>query len=303
MDELELNSAVHPGIRVGPFKLGMSLVEILSIVKSRPPNGSQIKKTLVYFSRTYPVDRPIILDIQMFGVKLRFEPKSQKLFIIDVYDISKLSVSFQGHMVGGKHKSSIDAATLKNLYGILGITHSGFRREELGKDAFCLQYPGLLIAFRVPEMETFSGIPLVLSDGSSPEAMRLVVHDFEFPKQPLKMIKERPFEVIIKDDEPVRINFKNLRVSLILGQSHSQDILTALGQPSKVHLKQPDPLGTKARRQGESNNVEDTGDYFLNYFDLGIDILLDGASMQDWRRLLKDWRNWMDHRWAISKLI
>jgi hypothetical protein len=278
--ESELNASVHPGDRVGPFRLGMSLFECLNIIKTQTCASST--KTLIIFSRTNPLDKPTILDVQSLGIRLRFDAKHQKLLVVDVYDFAKVSLSFQGHLAGGKNNFNNSDSSLKTLYEILGVTHSGFRKPELGKDAFCLQYPGMLISFQIPEKEIFTGMPLILSDGTSPLANRLVVHDFTYAQNPSNGKSIRPsrmIEVFVNEDNAPQILFKEHEIGLVIGESSCQDVVSLLGPPSRTHLKMPEPIGTRARRQIDTANQEnETGDYFLNYNDFGIDVLVDGSE-------------------------
>ena len=280
MEPFELNSPVHPGAQCGPFRLGMSLHEALAVIKNRAFSSNfESKKTSVIFSKLAPTERPIVVDIQAIGTMLRFEPKEQRLVVIDVYDLSKLGVSLQDHTIGGPSLADNEAATLKTLYSVLGVTHSGFRKEEVGKDAFCLQYPGLLIAFQVPEAESFTGIPLVLSNGQSPKAVRILVHEFEFPRSNLKSPIIRSAEVTITEDQQIQLFFKELnKFSLFLHDSTCQDVLSGLGAPSKVCFKEREPIGNKVRRQMDINSRTESDDYFFNYFSLGLDILFDGID-------------------------
>jgi len=267
--------------RVGPFKLGMSLFEVLNVLRTNPPVENALKRTAVLLSRACPMDRPIIVDVKSLGIKLRFEPHYQTLLAIDVYDVNVVALSFQGHVVGGNDRVGPDAGSLKNMYEILGVTHSGFRREELPRDAFCLQYPGLLVAFRVATTEVFTGIPLTTSDGKSPRLLRVVVHEFDFVRNVSKHLvrTSRTVEVSVSEDRGVELCVKNRSsATLVIGTSTCQDVLSFLGAPSKLHLKPKEPIGTKARRQNHRAEEADHEDYFFNYFDLGIDILLSGDT-------------------------
>jgi hypothetical protein len=276
---VDLAHAVVPGNRVGPFKLGMSLYEVLNVLKLLAPASETSKKTLLCFSRSSPLEKPIVVDVCSLGVKLRFDPKYQKLLVIDVYDVDILAMSFQGHLVGGKNNSSSENRSLKLLYEILGVTHTGFRKDELPRDNFCLQYPGLLVAFQVPVKEVFTGIPLVLTGGTSPPLVRVVVHEFEFVRNVAKPIVRSTgtLDIYVSDDRPVEIHFREKGGVIAIGESTCQDLISLLGASSKLYIKQQEPIGTKARRQvkdAESGN----DDYFLNYFELGLDVLVNGSN-------------------------
>jgi hypothetical protein len=56
--DYEMNSPVHPGLRVGPFRLGMSLYEALNVIKMRNMKDVHTEKTEILFSRTSPPRSP-----------------------------------------------------------------------------------------------------------------------------------------------------------------------------------------------------------------------------------------------------
>jgi len=284
---LEASCPVEPGEGVGPFRLGMSLHSVLQMLrrtsmtvgdKSLRPEEARNLLTQVVFSRESPNEKPIILDVQQLGLRLRFEPKLQRLYLIDIYDISRLGLAFHGHVFGG-YRSDTEAASLRQLYGILGVTHSGQRHPELSDDAYCLQYPGLLTAFRVPagrgDLAFSGGIPLVLEDGSSPRMMRLVVHDIDYPRAPSRFLNTaaRSVEVLIRDDKPAEILFRNFDDEvLVIGETTCQDVLSILGSPTRTHIKRSEPVSVMKRGN------DDGEDYFLNYCDVGVDLLFDGRK-------------------------
>jgi hypothetical protein len=290
MDSDRLIFRVVPGEGIGHFRLGMSLHEVLIVLRGLPtgPGGAD-KYTSLHFSRSTPLDKPIVLEIKNLGLKLRFEPKYQKLLVIDVYDVAAIPLDFQGLVVGGQARQGIEAGVLKSMYEVLGVTHSGFRRDDLGKDTYCLQYPGLLVAYTVPAKESVTGIPLVLSNGASPPLVRVTVHEFDFGRvagigRAMPATPKRIVEAIVSDDRGVEVYIKDSDQCLMIGVSTSQDVLTCLGPSSRLFFKQEEPIGTKARRkerQNEPSAVQSTHqhqDYFLNYFEQGLDILLDGAT-------------------------
>lgn len=267
------------GKQCGPFVLGMSLFSAMRVIKtldsSSSSASSMFKKTIITYSRLHPVDSPVIVDVKSVGIRLRFESATQCLFLIEVYDLQLVSVSLNGYLLGGETRSR-EAMTLRALYPVLGATHAGFRRKELGKDAFCFQYPGFLIQFSVPENEVFQGIPFVLhSSNQSPIVARFFIHGVDFPKVVVARNRTTAvegagsLEVMFKEDGPV-LTFPSNGVVIKLGKTTCQEVLSWLHAPGATCLKHRETFG------GSSSNQQQDLDYFYNYFSLGIDLLFDG---------------------------
>lgn len=242
------------------------------------------------------------MDIKSQGIRLRFDSKNQALRSIDAYDLSLSLFSFRGILVGGKK------GTLKELYEVLGVTHSGFRDLSLGRDAFCLKYPGLLIVFCVPEDESIAeGIPLVLkSTGASPQVMRILVHEDRAMEFALGTgLLQGLVHVVVNKEDQVMVCFPKGDVTLNIGSTTCQDVLSLLGQPSQSMAKDKNPIATTCEASADglvfpsvsnggdksdddsderdSNDSTSTGgtaelDYFFTYFHWGLDLLLDGRT-------------------------
>ncbi|KAH9258999.1 hypothetical protein BASA81_002619 [Batrachochytrium salamandrivorans] len=261
---------VVPGKQCGPFTLGMSLFAAMRVVKTL--QVADTCKTSITYSRLHPVDSPVLVDVAKLGMRLRFESAMQQLFLIEVYDLDLVSVSFnnQTHVVGkgiGK-----ETGTLRAMYPVLGATHAGFRRPELGRDAFCFQYPGFLIQFAVPEKEVFQGIPFVLASTSqSPRVSRFFVHEVDFPKViATSPIAKRLVEVAFKDDGPV-VTFPRGFV-IKIGETHCQEVLSSLSQPNSTCAK------PKEQFANNKHKLINNYDYFFNYHTFGLDVLFDGKT-------------------------
>ena len=76
--------------------------------------------------------------------------------------------------------------------------------------------------------------------------------------------------MLIKPSNGIRIGNK----SILLG-STTQDILVELGPPADIMYKQDDKMGIHRIKTSRANG---SPDYFWNYFDHGIDILMDGDN-------------------------
>ena len=65
----------------------------------------------------------------------------------------------------------------------------------------------------------------------------------------------------------------NIQGSEIRFGSSPQEVLAEIGSPENIYTKTDNLM-----RLHTPNSEEDTGDYFYNYFQLGLDILFDGIS-------------------------
>lgn len=135
-------------------------------------------------------------------------------------------------------------------------------------------------------------LPLELPDGSSPLLERLILYQ----GSNLKNSALAPLPATSLYGEGVRavltegLVFERRGGSLEFGVSN-QDVQALLGPPARVFFKHEERLRIHAKVRpppasasppaaaaagGSATGAE--GDYFLNYFALGIDVLVDGAS-------------------------
>jgi hypothetical protein len=95
---------VVPGKSVGSFILGMPLSEAIAFIQQKNKVISHVELKYNEMVRNYrinvlntskdPLSMDIILDLIEDGVLLRFEPKTQKLRTIEIYDVPKVTLSY-----------------------------------------------------------------------------------------------------------------------------------------------------------------------------------------------------------------
>mmetsp|Transcript_28431 Transcript_28431/g.45774 ORF Transcript_28431/g.45774 Transcript_28431/m.45774 type:complete len:417 (-) Transcript_28431:1884-3134(-) len=314
---------VVPGERLGCFQLGMGVNDALVLLKKyfvpkRP-------KVDVVYSSKMPLEQDIVLKVEELGLHLRFEPVSQRLRMIDVFDLTKLSISYSGSTVGSK---TSPRPSFLQLYKIFGPTYPGEYDEAL--DMYLLRYRGICFMFSLPDdlkavYAKTNELPLELRDGTSPLAGRMMVYN-GFDERHATLV-----DAVV--DEPVKLNgiqlttlassyleqvcfkisetgttlqflrrHRNLRIG-----SSVQDVLSELGQPSRIYFKHDNRMKIHAAGEDPSAKPAPTwfhsspeflssiplvsrisqkdpsscfqpSDYFYNYFELGLDLLLDAAT-------------------------
>jgi hypothetical protein len=98
--------------------IGSPIRKIVQVIKSKYP----FWKFELYFSPTDPLDFDIIISIHDLGVKFIFDPVSQCLNSIDIYDITFADFVYQDQTF----RSSKTTPTFTLIYKLFGPTHPVF---------------------------------------------------------------------------------------------------------------------------------------------------------------------------------
>jgi len=157
---------VLPGKSIGAFALGMSLPEATQFIQQKNKTFSHVE---LKYNEVEPLSTDIVLDLNEDGFMLRFEPRTQKLRTIEIYDVLRVTLTYAGEIFSGPTV----APTLVNITERFGPTHPG-EYDQLNR-VYSLLYPGLLFAFPIPKKyedlyQTNDGCVLPL-------------HTYSFPKQ------------------------------------------------------------------------------------------------------------------------
>jgi len=248
---------VVPGERLGCFALGLGINDALSLLRRQfVPLRPRVD---VIYSQARPLEHDIIVRVEDFGLQLRFDPNSQRLRLIELYEIGKVDVMYAGSLV---------KPILLDLYKQFGPTYPGTFERDF--DQYVLRYTGLCLMFRLPDevkdkyTET-DELPLELPNGRSPPLTRLMVfRGFSetspgtpdavkpgavaaltssiSPDMSLTSLSPwYPEKVLIKIapglSAPTTISFLTRQRQLAIGSS-VQDIIAQLGQPSRIFFKE-----------------------------------------------------------------
>jgi len=326
---------IHPGMGVGPFRLGSSIGAVLALLQAQPAilRGQPSK---LISSPTLPARVDLTLELPALGLRLRFDAHYQRLHLIEhvggaaaplYYMRSPLSASALGgpqrprqrkqtqpQQQDGKVMASADAPSFAQLYALFGPTFPG--AFDAQTCCYTLQYPGLALEFRLPD-----GPPsdaergeVLLADGSSPPLSRLLVHGgtelasfASCVPPPLSSSVDaacsESMTVLLGRGGGLWLERRGVLVSF---ESRAQDLLSDLGPPQHIYVKQrhgdkmsihrasgsttsspliqsrqlmtTSPTLAACSESAGSDASSPACDYFFNYFLLGLDVLLDGLT-------------------------
>jgi hypothetical protein len=289
---------VVPAEGAGPYKLGMLLNACIGVLKRAN------KKFALLYDESASLETDICLRVHDDGVNLRFEPRSQRLLLIDVYNLSKVKLSLCREGANTVFADGGDVLpTFLLIYELFGPTYPGHYNSQY--DAYFLDYRGLCLLFPIPEEFRHlyqrdggstncanggnNDVPLELPDGTTPAATRFFIYhgasvlDPTLPAPAASSVPSSPSSSLIYP-APVQvqlwgtmtINFPSLGCSISTCSS-AQDVIHRLGTPPSVFFKG----GSTHHNHPASNQAQSIGgakDYFFNYFHLGMDLLFDARS-------------------------
>ena len=118
---------------------GSYINDVLEYVQK---NGMKLRSNAIVYNALEPLRSDIVLDLRDFGLRLRFDASSQRLKLIDCYDLDKVALSYGGHLVTG----STATPTFELVYKTFGPTYPG-AFHPTKPDVFLLEDPGLCLVF------------------------------------------------------------------------------------------------------------------------------------------------------------
>ena len=283
-----LTFRVAPGQRLGPFVLGSSIQDVISLLKTNDDFACvQVGRFTPEFLEKREegvLRRDVEFDLLDHGIRLIFDVSLQTLRLIEVYDFTRCRIDCSGEAFGG----ALHLPTYSSLYAVYGATFSSFVRAR-GKDAKfpCLFYPGLLIVFPSTEGMRQSARSKSLREpgrADDPEllastAVRLYIcgQGSETPSESLASQVSKSYSRRIMALPGHGIYFRKET------QRRSSSVVML---PSDVQICIRDAVQEVVAQLGEADEIfllrnsseyEQAGaitkGYVLNYFDLGMDIV------------------------------
>ncbi|CAH8624520.1 hypothetical protein MS3_00008400 [Schistosoma haematobium] len=290
---LDIEVVPELGIRhkLWEFVLGMPIQQMIDILRKQ---DHTIKNVDFWYSDKDPFSMNLVLVLPDDGVKFHFDPFLQRLRIIEVFDLSSITLRYWSQYFN----SPSILPTMQEVLRIFGSTKPLAPAESDGD--YQLTYRGITFILR----RFSTGSRESIDSKSDLLATRLLIYlgsNLAEAKVPVELpsacylqnvFLER-LEVnrsvnsttdltlhLVAQDLNVNPNrepqIRRFTRSLTFGDS-VQDVLSALGSPSRVFYKTEDKM--KIHLPQSHRLVQPRkSDYFFNYFPLGLDILFDAQT-------------------------
>ncbi|CAG8627547.1 8467_t:CDS:10, partial [Paraglomus brasilianum] len=310
-----LDLQIIPKEGLGWFRLGVSIWDIINSLREQAIAFPTVD---FKYNEESPLTTDLFLSLPANGINLRFDGSTQRLKLIEVYDFSRLRLTYNENEIS----SSRTKPTSVLVYNRFGPTVRG--EFEISKNEYTLNYPGVSFIFLIPKEHSSlytpesSDIPLELPGGTSPLLTRLYIYqgpNFRTPSEPV-LIRSASNEniggywsdagevesVIAELKKGVTVHFfptSNMTrqsTEILLNVTTPQDLLVEIGPPLRTFYKEEDQMKIHSEENGKPADygnhmtnaaVTDTAvpqgedghtDYFYNYFHLGFDVLFDGST-------------------------
>lgn len=291
---LELEVIPERAVSAGQwqFVLGMHLAQAIDILKRQ---CTVIKNVQLRYSDQRPLDTDLVVDMVQDGLRLLFDPKLQRLKMIEIYDVKKVKLKY----CNSYFSSPEITPTVEQIHHTFGPTLPG--QHDSKQQVYLLLFRGILLVFPTLTPPLVSGIGM--STDPQPSSMvlsRVCIFSGNDPAE--AKAPSRPLECYRGScySESVEVNKEDgvvngVKLSLIADDSHHsktrlrefekvvrfgdtvQDVLGALGSPNKLFYKAEDKMRIHSPLPHKLP-VSKCSDYFFNYFTLGMDILFDAYS-------------------------
>jgi len=135
-----------------------------------------------------------------------------------------------------------------------------------------MKYPGVSFMFDEDPLAAVGMGTARVGDGDkSAEVKRIMVEEGQIMWGDVS-------KAMIKVHQGVTLYFypgESNALQALLGTTTAQDLQVDLGPPIRVHYKEDDRMTIHATNQLEENTTQD---YFMNYFQHGLDFLIDGDT-------------------------
>uniref|UniRef100_A0A2N9IB14 Uncharacterized protein n=1 Tax=Fagus sylvatica TaxID=28930 RepID=A0A2N9IB14_FAGSY len=171
---------LRPGLGIGPFSLGMPICEAFAQIEQQPNIYDVVH--VKYFEEE-PLKLDLVISFPDHGFHLRFDPWSQRLRLVEIFDVKRLQMRYATSLIGGPST----LATFVAVYALFGPTFPGIYDKVRG--VYNLFYPGLSFAFPIPSQYTDcchdgeAELPLEFPDGTTPVTCRVSIYDSSTDKK------------------------------------------------------------------------------------------------------------------------
>eukprot|EP00249_Psilotum_nudum_P003120 c16442_g1_i1 orf=280-1410(+) len=262
---------LRPGVGLGPFNLGMPVCEAVAYVEQHPNTFDLVH---VKYHDEDPLLHDVVISFPEHGFHLRFEPYSQRLRLIEVFNVQCVQMRYATSSIGGP---SI-AATFVAVYALFGPTFPG--TYDIDRCKYTLFYPGLSFAFPIPAQYTDccqdreAELPLEFPDGTTPVMSRVCIYDSAIGSSGVGV----GVGAMLKKAVPPQLPVGSLYMEEVHAKLAEELWFTGGGQHLPFGASpQVDPMVIHSASDTKPRTTL-CGDYFYNYFARGLDILFDGQT-------------------------
>ncbi|VDN06151.1 unnamed protein product [Thelazia callipaeda] len=282
--------------------LGMPINQAIIALHNASKHIQNVELT---YSSQEPLTRDIIIRLVKDGIRFYFEPNSQLLRLIEIYDFSHIFLQYGGVVFSGPD----DEADVNKVEKCFGATHPGVYVAE--QNLYELSWKGLSFTFpTVSETSKFQASPVGSSGlgslhykrNSPPVLSKMTIYrgSHTLVRNPqisgtslcgtvasveVKAITDKKrivglfftfvAEVPVVDESSPKQSFgpKKIERSIHFGDT-TESVLSALGTPSKIFYTKADRM--LIHRGEDSKKLRGPRpNYFFNYLSLGVDLLFD----------------------------
>lgn len=243
----------------------------------------------------------LIINIPLNGMRLLFDPISQRLKAIEVFNMKLVRLRYCG-----LHFNTTEILpTIEQIENSFGSTHPAI--YDATKNSFALNFRGLTFYFHVDSKTQANFANHGLSSlhfgpGQSPVVTRMSLYcgnnfqDCKAPPLPIICFNKQLYVEqanIIRNSsgtKGIRLNIftegsvrslesrKQCFTRDVLFGDTCQDVASSLGAPSRVFFKSEDKM--KIHSPSAHKRIQKKSDFFFNYFTLGLDILFDARTQK-----------------------
>ncbi|PAV67529.1 hypothetical protein WR25_06688 [Diploscapter pachys] len=288
------------------FLLGTPINQVIALIRqTRSFQGIDL-----YYSRKDPYEKDVCIYLKNDGIRLYFEPLMQLLRLIEVDDLSRIILRYQGNVFSEPRAE----VTMEQVGKYFGSTHPGAYDEK--QRMYVQNWRGLSFCFPTDPCGNVEIAPgfgpnlrsLKFDSSSQPRLTRMYIfkgaslNKTEPVEMPLACYcgqnRTQLVELIRKDEQilGVRISFitqtdespakddtelelVDLVKEIRFGDPVSS-VLLALGAPSKVYYKSEDKMSIHEYSSKKRFCLQNVPHFFFNYLSMGIDVLFDFVTKQ-----------------------
>ncbi len=187
------------------------------------------------------LSQEIVISLLDWGIRLRFQPVSQKLYMIDLYDLALRPVAIRGETFGGDKHVTV---SYDSLHKVLGPAFPGQVVED---ELYLCSFDGSSFLFEIPRqhlglVKTQPHLPVIFPDGASAVLVRIYV----YPPH-LNIAAPKTYPDYLSADVQVVLRHTDVKLShsvticlfsaelanISLGM-RPQDLISILGDPNVV---------------------------------------------------------------------